>query len=111
MSKFNDEYIKKFQKLGEYWEENQYPQWIPLRRTFEAKKYPKPSEQRTMLNKSALTSEYMPSYKYIVYYGKQPYSQDFRTKREAEEWIEREKPRWEKTRGMSIQEMTKLGYL
>lgn len=36
------------------------------RRTFEAKKHPKDSTQRTELNKDWLTSEYMPSHKYGI---------------------------------------------
>ena len=37
-----------------------------VRRTFEAKKYPKNSPERTRLNKDNITSEYLPSYKYVV---------------------------------------------
>jgi hypothetical protein len=37
-----------------------------VKRTFEAKKYPKGSEERIKLNESAITSEYMPSYKYCI---------------------------------------------
>lgn len=62
-----------------------------LRRTFEAKKQPKGSVQRKKLNKSALTSEYMPSERYIVYYGGQPFSRSFITKKEAEKWLAEEK--------------------
>lgn len=36
------------------------------RRTFEAAKHPKGSAERDRLNRSPLTSEYMPSYKYNV---------------------------------------------
>lgn len=36
------------------------------RRTFEAKKHPKGSEERKKLNMSAITSEYMTSYKYAL---------------------------------------------
>jgi hypothetical protein len=52
-----------------------------IKRTFEANKHPKGSEERTRLNCSAVTSEYMTSYKYLV--GRK----QFRTKREAEEFI------------------------
>ena len=86
-------------------------EWVPLRRTFEAKNYPKGSKERVRLNKSSLTSEYMPSYRYIVYYGKQPFYDTFRTKRETEGFIEKEKERFEKTRGMTIKEMIRKGYL
>lgn len=86
-------------------------EWMPLRRTFEAKNHPKGSKERARLNKSALTSEYMPSYKYIVYYGKQPFYDTFTTKRETEGFIEIEKEIFEKTRGMTIKEMIKKGYL
>lgn len=37
-----------------------------LKRTFEAAKYPKGSAERRELNRAALTSEYMTSYKYVV---------------------------------------------
>lgn len=40
--------------------------WKIKKRTFEAKKYPKGSEQRKELNRNAETSEYMPSEKFIV---------------------------------------------
>jgi len=39
---------------------------IVMRRTFAAKYYPLGSETRKELNLSPLTSEYMPSYKYVV---------------------------------------------
>lgn len=63
-----------------------------LRRTFEAKNYPKGSEERKHLNENPTTSEYMPSYKYIVEYLPKgsifeltrPFTRDFRTKKEAE---------------------------
>lgn len=53
------------------------------KRTFEALKHPKGSAERTELNKSAITSEYMPSYKYQRI--GENYSLAYRTKREAEE--------------------------
>ena len=37
-----------------------------IRRTFEAAKYPKGSDERTRLNCDARTSEYMPSYRYLT---------------------------------------------
>jgi hypothetical protein len=37
-----------------------------LRRTFQAAQHPKDSDIRKALNEDALTSEYMPSYKYMV---------------------------------------------
>ena len=48
------------------------------RRTFEAAKHPKGSEERARLNCDALTSEYMPSYRYQTSDGR-----THRTKREA----------------------------
>jgi hypothetical protein len=53
------------------------------RRTFEASKHPKGSEERTRLNMDSLTSEYMPSYRYEVHGtdGKKLHS--CRTKAEA----------------------------
>lgn len=36
------------------------------KRTFEAKKFPKDSAERSILNESSITSEYMTSYKYAV---------------------------------------------
>lgn len=55
------------------------------RRTFEALKYPKGSSERLGLNTDPITSEYMPSYKYVIVdnSGKStPFS--YRTKSEAE---------------------------
>lgn len=55
-----------------------------IKRTFEAKKYPKGSPERARLNLHTETSEYYPSRKYCVIY-----SDGFRsahiTKREAEQ--------------------------
>lgn len=64
------------------------------RRTFEAKKFPKGSHERARLNLDALTSEYMPSYRYVGYDGTsqpsgRPNQQSFRTRGEADAWIER----------------------
>lgn len=53
-----------------------------MRRTFEASKHPKDSEERARLNLSALTSEYMPSYRYWT-----DDSRTFRTKAEADAWV------------------------
>jgi hypothetical protein len=39
---------------------------MAVRRTFEALNHPKGSTQRAALNLSALTSEYMPSYRYML---------------------------------------------
>ena len=54
------------------------------RRTFEAAKHPKGSAARETLNKSALTSEYMPSYKYVVVNETEATCFTYRTKGEAE---------------------------
>ncbi len=51
------------------------------RRTFEALKHPEGSEERARLNCSPVTSEYMPSYRYLAADGRQ-----FRTKAEAQTW-------------------------
>lgn len=52
------------------------------RRTFEAKQHPAGSAERAKLNEDSITSEYMPSYKYV---SKGPHHNiSFRTKREAE---------------------------
>lgn len=62
----------------------------PMRRTFEAAKYPVGSADRTRLNCDPLTSEYMPSYRYVVRGEngeKTPYSH--RTKAEAETCAQR----------------------
>jgi hypothetical protein len=40
-----------------------------VKRTFEAKKFPKGSEERKRLNENTVTSEYMTSYKYAVMEG------------------------------------------
>ncbi len=61
---------------------------IVKRRTFEAKKHPKGSPERAKLNLSSLTSEYMPSYRYVACENsgeRTPFT--FRTKREAEIYI------------------------
>lgn len=55
-----------------------------VRRTFEAAKLPKGSEERARLNKDWLTSEYMPSYRYGVRWddgNHTPFT--YRTKAEA----------------------------
>jgi len=53
------------------------------RRTFEALKHPKGSPERERFNASVLTSEYMPSYRYVLISGM--HFNTFRTKREAED--------------------------
>lgn len=53
-----------------------------VKRTFEAAKHPKESEERARLNCSPVTSEYMPSYKYLAG-GRQ-----FRTKKEAADFAQ-----------------------
>lgn len=57
------------------------------RRTFAAKNYPKESTLREKLNEDVVTSEYMPSYRYIVLLANRSY-RNFRTKKEAEKWQE-----------------------
>lgn len=52
------------------------------KRTFEAAKHPKGSEERKNLNLSIVTSEYMTSYKYAVIGS--GFSRSFRSKAEAE---------------------------
>jgi hypothetical protein len=59
------------------------------RRTFEALKYLKGSPERERLNRSSLTSEYMPSYKYVVM-SANLYT-TFRTKKEALLFVEGDK--------------------
>lgn len=53
------------------------------RRTFEAIRFPEGSYERIKLNENVLTSEYMPSYKYVLISGMN--FQTFRTKKEAED--------------------------
>jgi len=57
------------------------------RRTFEAKKHAKGSEERKKLNLNAETSEYMPSYKYLLVDGN--FNRSFRTKKEAQQAVDR----------------------
>lgn len=52
------------------------------RRTFEALKHPKGSPERERLNCDELTSEYMPSYRYVVM-DDGIREASFRTKKEA----------------------------
>lgn len=55
-----------------------------IKRTFEAKNAPKGSTERAHLNGNPVTSEYMPSYKYLLQTddgGHTPFQ--FRTKAEA----------------------------
>lgn len=56
--------------------------FLILKRTFEALKYPKGSEERNLLNISASTSEYMTSYKYVAITD--GFSKSCKTKSEAE---------------------------
>jgi hypothetical protein len=58
--------------------------WTVVRRTFEAKKYPKGSEDRARLNRDGLTSEYMPSYRYALC-DRGAYFMAYPTKGEAEQ--------------------------
>jgi hypothetical protein len=37
-----------------------------VRRTFEAKRFPKGSKERARLNADSLTSEYLPTYQYVL---------------------------------------------
>ena len=54
------------------------------RRTFEALKYPKGSDERVRLNLDWLTSEYMPSYRYGLRNADGSYTPyTYRTKAEA----------------------------
>lgn len=60
-----------------------------VRRTFEALKHPKDSEERKKLNEDTITSEYMPSYKYAVVEEGSPHGpHTFRTKSEAEAFVD-----------------------
>lgn len=63
-------------------------EYTVIRRTFEAKKHPKGSPERTRLNMDAVTSEYLPSYRYQVV-GRR-FGSAFRTKAEAQAFIDRE---------------------
>lgn len=58
-----------------------------LRRTFEAAKYPKGSEERSKLNLDSYTSEYYTSMKYELRWETDnypyPHKRQFRTKKEA----------------------------
>jgi hypothetical protein len=61
-----------------------------LKRTFEAAKHPKGSAERARLNLASLTSEYMPSYRYLVDDSERSprNSPDtFRTKGDAETFV------------------------
>jgi len=71
-----------------------------LRRTFFANQHPKGSPQRARLNLDTLTSEYMPSYRYIARqpfilsdgstHPRQPFiDRAFRTKAQAEAFANR----------------------
>lgn len=58
-----------------------------IKRTLEASKHPKGSKERIKLNEEIITSEYQPSYKYILEIGGKYQLKAFRTKREAYEYI------------------------
>ena len=69
-----------------------------LKRTFEASNYPKGSDERIRLNKSNITSEYMISEKYLLFYhmlkfdgSKFEVNFGFRTKKEAQKYFDNEK--------------------
>lgn len=70
-----------------------------LKRTFEALEYPKGSAERAKLNENSLTSEYMTSHKYEakIHYPETEthtevtFSQSFRTKSEAQDYVESKK--------------------
>lgn len=57
------------------------------KRTFEAAKHPKGSDERARLNLSSVTSEYMTSYKYSVIGDH--FSTAFKTKQQAIDYVER----------------------
>jgi hypothetical protein len=83
-----------------------------LRRTFEAENYPKGSPERIKLNEKALTSEYMHSMKYIarIYLEANEnmneviHKREFRTKAEAEEWINDNAERLERDHKLTLHE-------
>lgn len=54
-----------------------------IRRTFEAANHPKGSDERARLNENAVTSEYMPSYRYTTSDGR-----SWRTKAEAQAYAD-----------------------
>ena len=58
-----------------------------IKRTFEANKHPKGSQERIKLNEEIVTSEYQPSYKYILEVGGKYQLKAFRTNQEAKEYI------------------------
>jgi arylamine N-acetyltransferase len=57
-----------------------------IKRTFEAKMFWEGSPERAELNKSVVTSEYMPSHKYAIIGNH--FSNSKRTKAEAESFVE-----------------------
>lgn len=62
---------------------------IITRRTFGALKHAKGSPERAQLNLSSLTSEYMPSYKYVICEDSgQPTPYAYTTKGEAETMLD-----------------------
>lgn len=69
-----------------------------IRRTFEAEKHPKGSEERNRLNCNPITSEYLHGERYLVIWdaimddgtpnpSQEFHNRGFRTKHEAEEWL------------------------
>lgn len=57
-----------------------------IKRTFEANKYPKGSQNKIKLNEEILTSEFQPQYKYILEVGSYQLKA-FKTKQEAKEYL------------------------
>lgn len=57
-----------------------------IKRTFEALKHPKGSQERIKLNEELITSEYQPDYKYILEVGNYQLHA-FKTRKEAEEYL------------------------
>jgi len=53
------------------------------KRTFKAKLFPKGSTKRKEFNRSAITSEYVPSEKFIIFKNGNRFGSGFRTKKEA----------------------------
>ena len=58
-----------------------------IKRSFLASHLPKNSKERKQLNESAITSEYMPSYKYVVITDNDN-TRTFRSKKDAESFMD-----------------------
>ncbi len=58
-----------------------------IKRTFEAKNFPKDSAERKKLNEKSETSEYMTSYKYVVLFD-DGFRRTFVSKQQAEEYVQ-----------------------